>query len=453
MKKSLLITLLLSVSVQAKYVPDVIAERSLKDIALSALEYSYKDQVDVADRIYLAGEFRTKIQSTLVPALVGVGKAFGQDDEASAFTTGAVINVLAPIYLKFPELQNNPTFKKIPAVVAKAVKTYERYKVGETYNFYPPHQLENGQIVRRPIDMTLFPIWHGFTNIPNDSDTTSTVLTSLIYDKLVNKTNFVLSEKALEEISAYQDLNRNPMYYNRFEKRIKTGAFMTWLLHERDQKMPRFFFASSEEGERIPFNKNDVDCIVNVNILKLLSLSKKSVPGDSSACEMINDMIVKDENTTCGIYYPNTYNLGYSLAANKAMGSQCLKKENEDILIKKLIYEQTAEGNWINANIWEDHTLSTAFAVTTLLEFGNLNDRLVLQSIFYGVHYLLKTARLNDNLVNWPEDNFFTATAIARSLIMWRSKAYTNASIAAILLKMHQMYPQYKVKNYTSLQF
>ena len=453
MKTSLLVTLLLSVSAQAKYVPDVIADRSLEEIAFSALEYSYKDQVDTADRIYLAGEFRTKIQSSLVPALVGVGKAFGQDDEASAFTTGAVVNVLAPLYLKYPDLHNNSTFKKIPAVIAKAVKTYERYKTGETYNFYPSLTLPSGQIVRHPIDMTLFPIWHGFTNIPNDSDTTSTVLTSLLYDKMVNKTNFILSDSALEEISSYQDLNRNPMYYNRFEKRIKTGAFMTWLLNEKDPKMPGFFFAESEKGERIPFNKNDVDCIVNVNILKLLALAKKSIPGDSSACEMINDMVAKDENKSCGVYYPNTYNLGYSLAANKAMGSQCLQKKNEDVLVKKIIYAQTADGNWVNDNIWEDHTLSTVFAVTALLELGDLNDHLVLQSIFYGVHYLMKTAELKDDLVKWPEDNFFTATAIARSLIMWRSKAYTNASIAAILIRMHRLYPQYKVKNYTSLQF
>ncbi len=146
-------------------------------------------------------------------------------------------------------------------------------------------------------------------------------------------------------------------------------------------------------------------------------------------------------------------NLSYALAANRAAGSQCLKKENETVLVKKLIGEQTANGNWVNANIWQDHTLSTVFAVTALLEMGDLNDRLISQSIFYGVHYLMKTARLKNQFVNWPEDNFFTATAIARSLIMWRSKAYTNASIAAILLKVHSLWPQYKVKNYTSLSF
>ncbi len=306
MKFTLISVMLLSLAVEAKYVPDIIADRSLEDIALSTLEYSYKDQVDTDDRIYLSGEFRTKIQSTLVPALVGVGKAFGQDDEASAFTTASVVNVLAPLYLKYPGLHKNPTFKKIPAVIANAVKTYSRYKAGSTYNFYPPLKLDDGQIVRRPIDMTLFPLWFGFTNIPNDSDTTSSVLTSLIYDRMVNNTNYVMEVNALEEISTYQDLNRNPMYYNRFEKRIKTGAFMTWLINEKDPKMPRFFFAGSEKGERIPFNKNDVDCIVNVNILKLLALSKKSILGDTSACEMLNDMIVKDENNTCGIYYPNT---------------------------------------------------------------------------------------------------------------------------------------------------
>lgn len=435
------------------YVPDVIADKSLQDVALSALEYSFKDQVTVADKYYFEGEFKTKIQSTLVPALVGVGQAFGQDDEATAFTTASVINILAPIYLRFPELKKNATFNKIPQVIANGVKTYSRYKDGTTYNFYPPKQLENGMIVRRPIDMQLFPIWFGFTNIPNDSDTTSAVLTSYLYDQAVNKTKFTLDVAALDEISVHVDLNRNPMYYNRFEKRIKTGAFMTWLLNEKDKDMPRFIFAESQAGARIPFNKNDVDCVVNANILKLLALAKKSTPGDSSACELLNDMIVKDENRTCGIYYPNTYNLGYSIAGAKANGSQCIKKENENILVAKLISEQTADGSWLNANIWTDPVLSTTFAMTALLELGDMNELSVRRAAFYGIHYLMKSARIKDNQINWPEENFFTATAIARSLIMWRSKAFTNASIAAVLLRFHQMYPEYKVKNYTSLNF
>ena len=30
--------------------------------------------------------------------------------------------------------------------------------------------------------------------------------------------------------------------------------------------MPRFWFAQPEDGVRIPFNDNDVDCIVNINV-------------------------------------------------------------------------------------------------------------------------------------------------------------------------------------------
>jgi hypothetical protein len=438
---------------KSTYVPDIIAENSLQEIALSALEYSFKDQVASADKNYLPGEFRTKIQSTLVPALVGVGKAFGQDDEATAFTTASVVNILGPVYLRHPELKNTETFKKIPLVIASAVKTFSRYKSGNTYNFYPPKVLDNGQIVRRPIDMTLFPLWFGFTNIPNDSDSTSAILTSLLYDGAVNASKQPVDINALNEFSVHLDLNRNPMYYNRFEKRIKTGAFMTWLLNERDPNMPRFFFAESEAGARIPFNKNDVDCVVNANILKLLALAKRSTPGDSSACEMLNDMIARDESSSCGIYYPNTYNLGYALAGIKANGGQCLKKENESNLITKLINEQTAEGSWINENIWKDPVLSTTFAMTALLEFGDLNELPVRRAAFYGIHFLLKSARIKNQLINWPEDNFFTATAIARSLIMWRSKAFTNASIAAVLLRFHQIYPDYRAKNYIGLNF
>lgn len=449
------ISIFISVTTQAKYVPDLIAAYSLENVALSAIEYSLLDQVSETDhKLYWAGEFKTKIQSSLIPSLVGVGRAFGEDDEATAFTTAVVVNQLAQVYLDNPQLQGSTILSKIPDSINKAVKTYDRYRDGFTYNFYPSRTLKDGQVVRRPINMTLFPLWHGFTNIPNDSDTSSAVLTSLIYQAKINQTKSEVAQQSIDEISSFVDLDRNPMYYNRIEKRKKTGAFMTWLMSEKDEKMPRFFFASSAKGKRIPFNKNDVDCIVNANIIKLLALSKKTSPGYASACLMLNDMVKKDENATCGVYYPNTYNLGFALAGLSQAGDQCLQVDNKTILIKKILSEQNADGSWTNIkNIWTDEVLSTAFALTSLMEFGDLQDDKLRSSVFYGAQYLLKNAQLKHGRVYWVEDNFFTATAIARSLIMWRSKAYTNTIIAGLLLKMHRLYPQLKVNNYVTLNF
>ena len=437
----------LSLSATAKYVPDVLRPMSLSAIAQSAIEYSLLDQVSTADKLYLAGEFRTKIQSTLIPSLVGVGKAFGNNDEATAFTTSAVVNQMAQLYLDNPGLQSSPAFSKIPMSMSKAVQTYSKYQSGETFNFYPSRTLEDGTVVRRPVNMKLFPIWHGFTNIPNDSDTSSSVLLSLVYNSKINNTGYEVPQAAVDEISSQLDQNRNPMYYNRLEKRKNTGAFMTWLMNEKAPEMPRFFFARSKEGARIPFNKNDVDCVVNANVIKLLQASGRSSGGYDAACSMINDMVKKNEGSSCGIYYPNTYNLGAALAGASKLGNKCLLEENKNKILKRILAEQNADGSWTNIhNIWTDEVLSTAFALSTLLEFGDFQNEQIRTAVLSGVRSLLMRAKMHDGIIYWDADHFFTATAIARSLIMWKSKAYTNLIIAGILLKVEQNSPGFKAE-------
>lgn len=436
-----------------------IDDLSLKDISVKTIEYVLNNQKseDQAE-IYIKGEFPTQIQSTLVPVLAGVGKLFGKDEEATAFTTAAVVNNLSRLYLSNEALQAEHPFNKIPQAIQNAVNTYERYREGETYNFYPA-RISKGVKVRRPINMTLSHIWHGLTNIPNDSDTTSAVLTSLIYNSRINNTEFQISDEAVGTISKFVDINRNPMFYNRFEKQKKTGAFMTWLMDEKDSAMPRNIFSRSEKGERIPFNKNDVDCIVNANILSLLAMSGKSeIAGQKDACAYLNKVIQKDQHASCGVYYPNTFNLSYALSVAAKSGVQCISDDSNEKMIKKILASQNAEGGWTNlGNIWEDPVISTAFALYALLNLPHDADsdihRQIYSSLVYGTHYLLKNIVAKNNSLYWTADNFFTATAIARSLIMWRSKAYTNTIISSVLLEMHKTYPEFKAKNYLNLNW
>lgn len=445
----IMIALGMNARTYGKSASSVIEKMSLKEVASSALEFSLTDQVINSEPHYWKGEFRTKIQSTLVPALVGVGKLITRDDEATGFTTAAVINQLAQLYLENPESQNEKPFSKIPAAIASGVKTFDRYRAGESYNFYPALTLKNGMIVRRPINMTLFPIWHGFTNVPNDADTTSSVLAALIYNSKINKIPFEIRDETFSEFDKYLDLNRSPMFYNSFDKQKNTGAFMTWLLDENDPNMPRFYFARSKKGERIPFNKNDVDCIVNLNVLKLLALSHKSANGHQASCQYLNDVIERDQSVSCGVYYPNTYNLAFSIAGASQAGETCIKNTNKQALIKKILEGQAADGSWVNAgNMWEDRILSTAFALSALLEYGDSTALPVQFAKAYGLRYLFSQAKIKNGLVSWKEDNFFTATAIARSLIMWRSKAYTNTIIANLLLKVHKQNPNLLVGEY-----
>ena len=434
-----------------------IDDLSLKDISAKTIEYVLNNQKseDQAE-IYIKGEWPTQIQSSLLPVLFGVGKLIGKDEEATAFTTASVVNNLSRLYLSNEDMQSEHPFNKIPQAIQNAVNTYERYREGETYNFYPA-RISNGVKVRRPINMTLSHIWHGLTNIPNDSDTTSAVLTSLVYNSRINNTEYQISDEAIGTISKFVDVNRNPMFYNRFEKQKKTGAFMTWLMDEKDPAMPRKFFSKPEKGERIPFNKNDVDCVVNANILSLLAMTGKTeVAGQKETCAFLNKIIQKDQHASCGVYYPNTFNLSYALSVAAKSGVECISNDSNEKMIKKILASQNAEGAWTNlGNIWEDPVITTAFALYALLnlphdQYSDIH-RQVYSSLVYGTHYLLKNIISKNNSLYWTADNFFTATAIARSQIMWSSKAYTNTIISSVLLEMHKTYPQFKAKNYLTL--
>lgn len=432
----------------------IVEKSSVQEIAFKGIESALQEQVATTSDIYWAGEWPTKIDSTLVPVLVGVGNLFAMEDEASAFTTGSVINQIAGLYFRFPQYQQTELFRRIPAAVAKGTGTFERYREGVLYNFYPARDWR-GVKVRQPIAMSLAGIWKGFTNIPQDADTTSVTYAAKTYnDRMQGTASTTLTAELTATLSLYRDDNRNPHYYNRFEKRKKTGAFLTWLMNEKDPNMPRYYFADPEKGTRIPFNKNDVDCVVNLNVLRMLALHKTDIPGRRESCDLINDMIVKAEHATCGIYYPNTYNLSFSAAIAHQAGESCIHDENKKRIADFVTYSQLGDGGWTNdRNTWKDRIQSTAFAMNALLEFGNLNDRAVQSTLFHGMAFLLRQARVDDQgNVFWKAEVFFTATAIARSLIVWRSQAYTTLSVVSVLFKMKEKFPHLETDYYYSLK-
>lgn len=416
------------------------ADLTLQEIAESVLSQTLDSQIKTENKIYLKGEWPTEIKSTLIPSLVGVGRLIGSDQEATAFTTGAVINTISQIYLDHPEFQKTTLFTKIPDAVSMGISTFTRYQSDNSFNFYPPHDQE-GVTVRRPIDMTLFPLWYGFTNIPNDADSTSVNYAAVLMNAILHNETLNIPDQTFKKFETFRDIKRNPMYYNRSENRKKTGAFMTWLYDEKNENMPRFFFASSKLGERIPFNKNDVDCVVNANIFKLKALAKKAeLEGYAESCEMINDMIQKNEMATCGIYYPNTMNLAFSMATAEKAGDRCLIEDSKNKLIEIILKSQDTDGSWLNKdNFRSDRILTTAYAMYALLHFADVKDPVVNKALNHGLQYLLSVMKIKNGRVSWDKNNFFTATAIARSLVMWRSKAYTYSILSSVIFSMNQI--------------
>lgn len=385
----------------------LIRNDSLVEAGLKALNVALSEQKTENGKIYLKGEWPTQIRSTPVPATAGVGKFFGRDEEASAFTTASVINVLSQTYLRFPDLHKEKVISSIPEAVWYGVGSFQRYQDGHVYNFYPPF-IKNGVRVRQAADLRLLPFWYGFTNIPNDADTTSAVNAALMYNARLNKTGFEVKDSTFAEFETYRDTDRKAMFYNRRQNRKNTGAFLTWLYDEKNPDMPRFYFAKAEKGARIPFNVNDVDCIVNVNIFKMKAMAhKKILKGYPEACEMINSMVEKDEHARCGIYYPNTLNLSYALASAEKEGDSCLKKSSHELILNKILSNQYVDGSWLNENNpWRDQVITTAFALSSLQHYGNIEDIRVKKALLYGTKYLLGKAKSEDGQVYWPSNHF-----------------------------------------------
>lgn len=446
---------LVSLLVAGQVIAAPVSSRSLKEIGLSQISYVLQAQHQEDGAIYQTGEWSTKIYSTLIPIVVGVGAPIGSDEEATPFTTASIVNQLAQIYLDHPELKEDQRYHQIPVAISKAAQSFERYREGELYNFYPA-KVVNGVRVHQPADMTLIKPWLGFTNIPQDADTTSVVLTAKHYDKLIQGKVSQLSNQVIQSYSKFRDVNRKPHYYNRSEGRKQTGAFLTWQFDEDDPQMPRNYFAKPEKGVRIPFNKNDVDCVVNLNVLRLLSLhSSQNIMGVKESCQMIQDMVENNEHSTCGIYYPNSFNLSYAISYVVKSGETCIGPRTQKQVLDYILSEQNGDGSWMNQkDVWKDKIQSTVFALNALLEMGDPKDHRTYAALVAGTAFLIRQMKTDQSGHKYFKGEvFFTATALARTMVVWKSNAYTTVLAASVLLKMHQLFPELDLDFYQKVPY
>lgn len=402
----------------------------------SAVNYLDQAQVKANDGVYVVGEWKAQVWSSPIPALVGVGTmlTLSGEEEPSAFTTSSIVNQLAVIY------QDRPSLKKIPAMIARAIPSTERYREGAVFDFYPP-RMWNGVRVHQAASMSLSPIWKGFTNVPPDADTTSVTYAARHYASSFAGKTMALPSAALKAFTQFRDRSRKSQYWDRDLKLENTGAFMTWLFDENNKKMPHMYFANPEAGPRIPFNINDVDCIVNMNVLRALALTKNSsAPGREQACKMLGDIATRELYPKCGIYYPNTYNFAYSATLMDAAGEKCLSP-HYDRMVAYILKNQEFDGSWLNTdNMEKDPIQSTAFALTALARFADASNPDVNLAMRKAAAYLFRQAQETESGdVFWEGQTFFTATAVARSLVDWRSDAFTTAVATSALIKANDV--------------
>ncbi|WP_374029860.1 hypothetical protein [Bdellovibrio bacteriovorus] len=378
---------------------------------------------------YDVGQWRARVTS-YVPSAIGVGKFNVPFEEPTAFVASSVANVLAEIYFL------DDRYDRIPAMIARTVDGYQKYYWGSLFNFYPPARFK-GVKVRQPRYMYLAPQWKGFANIPPDADTTSVAYTTLHYlQKIKGQTPAELPAQVLNAFSSARDLHRAPHVYNAAQGHFQTGAFLTWLWDEKNPAMPRNIFAAPHRGTRIPFNFNDVDCVVNANVVKLLTAAgKTSGPGYRAACDHLNRVVRQKQFYFCGMYYPSYYALPYTIATALDGGASCLESAQERVL-NFIIAKQHRDGSWRNSFLARpDYIQSTAWALNTLMILGDPENELHRKRIRRGLRFLLSQAeRDSSGRLYWPGQVFYAATFIARYPVVWRSTSYTTALAAKALL-------------------
>ncbi len=413
------------------------ATLSVDQVVQKSLNYLAHEQYQEKDHLYSAGEWPANMKAYLLPAALGVGKLFSTPtEEPTAFATSSILNLLSEAYLAEPNLQ------QIPTLLEKGISSLDLYREGDLYSYYQSQNYK-GVKVHAPLADGYVPNYiRGLTNVPLDADTTSVSYMARAYFDLIkeqkNISTFTVPQTALDAFNTHRDLNRTPHYYNFLDSIKNSGAFLTWFQHDHDPKMPRGVFAKPDKGTRIPFGFNDVDCVVNANVMRLLTLTQNSShPGYNDSCKLLNFSILKNKQSQCGIYYPNSYAVFFSTSNVYKAGAKCLE-ESKEAALRFIISTQNDDGSWANEpGIGRtDLVQSTALALNALMNYTEPNTPQFRSAIKAGVQFLLQARKeKKDSEIYWPGEVFFSAVAQARNTVLWRSDSYTTALVVLALTK------------------
>lgn len=418
---------------------------SVDSVIQRSLNFLQDEQFSKNSGYYSPGEFPVNMKSYLIPSMVGLGRLWARPShEPTAFATASIMTLLSEAYLL------NPDLKSVPSILHNGLQSFDLYREGDIFHYYPKTEFKGRQI-HVPRDTRYVPrAMIGLALVPPDADTTSVSFTAMaFYDQIFNNkkiSEFQVPTETLKTLNLYRDVNRDPHLYNRLNGGVKnSGAYMTWLW---DENAPSSSFFKSmndsyKHGYRIVFGRNDVDCVVNANVLRLLTLTENtSEEGYKKSCEFLNQSILQTKALVsqakyCGLYYPNTFGALYSISNVYKAGASCLEKSSTTAL-KMIIERQNEDGSWSNDEGIgrEDRVQSTALALGAILNYIDLNDRYHAFYVQRGMDYLISRAkRKSSNKVYWEGEVFFSAGPAARNTILWRSDAYTTALVLLSLQK------------------
>jgi hypothetical protein len=386
-------------------------------------------------------------QAIIMKTLPLVGSRGTQAWDSNCFTTSAIYNVLAPIYLKHRQ------YNQIVPMLNRAMRDIERCKEGETYTFWhkvklpKKYQKNYSGLIRNPNNFVFnkYSV-HGFSNIVNDSDDTSSSFISKMYQEKISSFDSrvrppkkrLIGQNVSHYFDNYRDVGRKVRHpWDFYKSRMKnTGAYLTWF--GKESKKNGFFYKSGRK--HIPLEINDVDCVVNANILKMFAISgtlhkAKGVP---SACRYLNKIAMRRiSNDKCTLYYPNSYNIHFALSEAYQAGVNCLQPVKNKLLLD-LLKNQNADGSWNSTRRRSDVIQSTVYALNGILNF---DPKLYYQSskraVRKSLKYLSRHSKINTRRrLSLPGGSFFSGGSFAKTAVVWKSDAITTSYYLQALIKI-----------------
>jgi hypothetical protein len=358
--------------------------------------------------------------------------------DSNFFTSAWVHNLLAESFVR------DPSLTAIPSLLEKARENLLAYRREGSFNFWRlyPDPDRPGKFATRP---NHFPIASRFYRkasiIANDADDTAVGYIALrLQEELLGVKGLEIPDRIGPVFAKWRDRRRSNVHvYNlAMGWNVDTKAFLTWLAPEPNWS-PIAWIPRNEHGEvYMPLGANDVDCIVNANVLDALARfgELETTEGSDAACRFINRQVRNGNQGGCGNYYPNHFNLHYSVARAMESGVACLD-ESRPKLLHEVMHQQRKDGSWLGLPHEREAVMSSLYALEAVARWADPADDRQMLALERGVRWLLskRLASVEGTLdvAPWEPGVFFSGGSVLRTSNVWRSGAVTAALAMAVL--------------------
>lgn len=416
---------------------------------------------------HFRGEWPSFMQMKKGFALLG-GKKKVYD--SNCFALAGMMNILSDVY----RLDSN--LKSIPEMLRLAYPQLISYRDSSGYNFWPLMK-PNGKMrwkedsvrtdlwVHRPIQFQIRNTYiRRAANIMNDNDDTAQgMLAEWNYESISGVT---IDRFQNPNFDAYRDtLRDNIHYYNHFARDPKSsGAYLTWrgaeeafptrnlvklLVNNALFLTPRSTAYPFAYEAYMPYGSNDVDAIVNANVLSTVAALKLESIGTYGAAQFIEQKIKRKKWSRAGVYYPNRYQIHYSVIKAWKSGATgltgCI-----DPLIAHIKDSQLSDGSFESRKVVnrKDKIQSTAYALHSMLLLGDPVVTGFDDQINKALNYLLSRAQRPTGKLFWEGGVYFSGGTVIRNTLYWKSDALTTAIIleSLCLLKKYALEKETKAR-------